>query len=140
MILSPRFYRRLAVLGIGLTVLVLLLPGAVVEAIADWVKQILPVLSEDSSGAAGHLDKLVHAVLFAVCGFLVASGWWQVGQPLWPLFLFLLGLGVLTELLQYPIPGRTASFWDVVADGAGALIGLWSKKGTDLFSGASRGK
>jgi hypothetical protein len=57
---------------------------------------------------------------------------WLVAHPRLSAGLFALLYGIGDEFYQSFIPGRTASVWDVVADGFGALlfmlaIGLWQR-------------
>jgi VanZ family protein len=74
-------------------------------------------------------DKLVHAVIYGVLGFLTARSLWEPagGRPRWHYLLALLGIAVLAlldELHQTFIPGRDMDFADWVADVVGAAIGL----------------
>ena len=57
---------------------------------------------------------------------------WLVARPRLSAGLFAVLYGVFDEFYQSFIPGRTASVWDVVADGLGALlvllaIGYWQR-------------
>ena len=76
-----------------------------------------------------HADKLQHAIAFAA--------YWCVGvlagvRPRVLLALGLLGFGIAIEWAQSMIPGREASWADVVADavgiGLGAMIQHWVLK------------
>ena len=73
-----------------------------------------------------YIDKLEHAIaygLFAVLVCLLKKNWHKT--KLLGLALALsLGHGILLELLQGLTPSREPSFWDGVADGAGALLGI----------------
>ena len=66
-------------------------------------------------------DKGKHTFAFFVLtvGFL---GFWRF--PLLPVGLSLLAFGVAIECMQYFIPGREASFRDVMADLLGILLGV----------------
>jgi VanZ family protein len=72
-------------------------------------------------------DKLVHFAAYAGLGFLLASVINGL-QPSWRRYLLagiiLACYGVVDELGQIPIPGRTAELGDLVADGLGAATGL----------------
>ena len=72
------------------------------------------------SGVSTGWDKANHALAFAA---LMGSG-----RLAWPPRLALLAgallaYGVLIELLQAQIPGRSAEAWDVLADALGIAIG-----------------
>lgn len=126
----------LACLALALTLLFLLLPGDTLEALTSGLRQWWPWSTPGLGSGARNADKLIHFGLFALCGALVARAWLlKVGGWL-PLYLSLLAFGVLTELLQYPIPGRNADFWDLVADGLGVALGLggasaWQGRGRE---------
>ncbi|GGC66009.1 VanZ family protein [Hoyosella rhizosphaerae] len=77
--------------------------------------------ASESSVAIPHIDKVVHAVMFAALGFtsrLARIG--IVASTVW------LGVfAVISEIAQGLMPfGRTADPWDVVADVVGALAGI----------------
>ena len=57
----------------------------------------------------------------------MVKGWLQeLGRWQW-MYLFLVGYGVVTESVQFFIPGRGASIEDLVADCIGAGLGvLWA--------------
>lgn len=66
-------------------------------------------------------DKLQHAGAFFVLAFLLDFAWprqpWQ-----WTKWLPLLGYGLFIEIVQYFIPFREFSLWDLAADGLGLLL------------------
>ena len=74
-----------------------------------------------------HLDKLVHAGLYAVLSALVARA--LLGSRLRPIAagvlaaLLATGFGLIDELSQQLSPGREPSGLDLVADAVGAGIG-----------------
>ena len=77
------------------------------------------------------LDKLEHAGVFAVFGFLVARA--LVNQDAFPnwrrnFFWIAVAIGVLyglgDEVHQLWVPGRRFDMFDVLADGIGAVIGV----------------
>lgn len=78
-----------------------------------------------------HLDKVVHAGLFAVLCVLLVQALDDARGHVWrPYRSTILGFvlsvlyGGLTELLQGTATiGRSADIWDLVADAAGALLG-----------------
>lgn len=65
-------------------------------------------------------DKLDHMAAFAALAATAVLGW---RRPL-AAALALVGYGVLIELLQSQIPGRTAEVADVLADAIGIGVGL----------------
>lgn len=117
----PRLrYRILSVLALSGTVLALLLTGEQLATMTGWLPW------PDSPAAAGysHIDKLMHAGMFAACGYFIVLGWLTKNLQIVPLYLALLALGGSTEWLQGGIPGRSADCWDVAADAAGAAAGV----------------
>lgn len=95
-------------------------------------------------------DKIIHALLYAVLALLIVRGWQREKMP--PLglhgFVFLLSLafGLTIEIHQGVVPYRSFEWLDLVADGAGALMGLslwhllmmrWGKR-TRLYPGLLR--
>lgn len=119
-----RVVQALFWLAVVVTLVCLLAPASAVLAAKVWLASWLPVAAAiDSIDPSADADKLVHACLFAVLGALGARSWpdssqrWRIG---WGLFF----LTVFTEALQSVIPGRSASFGDLLADmlGAGAAL------------------
>lgn len=112
--------------GIALlvTLVCLLAPAEAVLAAKVWAASWLPMAAAlDAADATAWSDKLVHASLFAVLGWLAARAWLQPGQR-WRVVVALLLLGALTEALQSVIPGRSASLGDWLADATGLAAGL----------------
>lgn len=75
-----------------------------------------------------HVDKLVHALLYFVLGFFCARALGATtritgGTLVLLATLIATGYGVTDELHQLLTPRRSCDWRDVVADGAGALIG-----------------
>lgn len=102
------------------TLLALLLPGEQVSLLTGWWQW-----GGDPAGAGfPHADKVVHAALFAICGYFIVLGWLSRRAQLVPLYLGLLALGGCSEWLQGYIPGRGADSWDFIADAAGAAVGV----------------
>lgn len=102
--------------------LTILMTAVIVTAVV-WPKSALP----DSAFPA--TDKIVHFLLFtawtaALVNEARINKWWlAVGAGLM--------LGLISELIQIPIEGRTFDWNDVLADGAGVLFGFVN---ADLFS------
>ncbi|MEY4561130.1 MAG: hypothetical protein RLZZ618_407 [Pseudomonadota bacterium] len=70
-----------------------------------------------------HWDKLNHAVAFAALTLSALLGLWPHRTGSWRVFIPMLGFGVLIEILQMLVPGRSSEWADLVADGVGMAIG-----------------
>lgn len=117
--------RSLFAVALCITLVSLLAPGNDVIEFKGWVATWLPMASVlDAADATVHSDKLVHATLFALLGWLAARSWLDKRQRWWALVGLLL-LGVATELLQSLVPGRSASVGDWLADAVGLVCGFW---------------
>ena len=130
--LTTQHYQRLGICALTITVLMLLAPGPVVQAAASTASSLASQLwpwSSDSlpSDASYPIDKLIHFSLFCLSGLFLARGWGPTlrGGGVAALILALVTLGVITEGLQYFIPGRFASVGDIIANTAGALAGVF---------------
>ncbi len=66
-------------------------------------------------------DKGAHLLAYLLLGYLWGRG---LGRPLLAVLLAW-GYGGLDELHQSLVPGREVSFGDFLADGAGALLGVY---------------
>ncbi|WP_162142835.1 VanZ family protein [Terrimonas ferruginea] len=74
-------------------------------------------------------DKWVHIGMFAIMTFLIGKMTMALGHSTKKTFILIALLcfayGVLMEFVQhYWIPYRSFDVWDMVADGAGAAVGL----------------
>ncbi|MDH5602531.1 MAG: VanZ family protein, partial [Cyclobacteriaceae bacterium] len=77
-----------------------------------------------------HADKLVHLGLFFVHGFFVYGTFFfsaprQTKKNIFPYVLsacFLFGL--ILELLQTFVPGRSTDLWDIIFNTGGATLGI----------------
>ncbi len=67
-------------------------------------------------------DKLKHAFAFAVLAFLLTQGY---ARALSTVLFTLLGVGLFIETVQWFLPYRDASFWDLSADAIGTILGFW---------------
>ena len=96
-----RLWRGLGWLGVGVTLVVSLMP---------------PTL--DDSG--GHTDKLVHLIGYAVLMF-----WWAqlVIQQRWKLAVAVALFGIAIEGLQGLTPDRQPDLYDALANSSGVLLG-----------------
>lgn len=111
----------------------------VVVALAILAGSFVP---GSASGAAGGavgpvgVDKLLHAVGYAV---LAVAGLWAApgrdARTVLAVVVVVTGFGGVVELLQWPIPGRSVSVLDLVADAVGAVLGA---AGWWLFAGGPR--
>lgn len=112
---------------VAATFFLLSAPGHWAEALSSFLQSWWPWPSTDDATAGFPLDKVVHAALFALCAALCLRGWGASRRlGLW-LCVALLAFGGLTELIQFMVPGRSASLADWAADGVGVLVGAcWS--------------
>lgn len=104
-----------------------LMPGAVSQAISDWVQSLLfGTQPKDGEPAPGNtlLRKVAHFTEFAALGMTLA---WLFGMlkkhPKWPM-LWGISAAVLDETIQYFVPDRAARLLDVCIDSAGILTGI----------------
>lgn len=112
-------------LTLALSLVVLLAPAATVLQAKIWLTTWLPYAREiDAADLTRHTDKWVHLSLFALLGLLGLRPWqhspWR-SRTLKGLLLF----AVVTECLQYYVPGRSASWADLLTDLLGLALGLW---------------
>ncbi len=70
------------------------------------------------------VDKIVHAVLFAVQAVLGAWALAVRGRSAWPALVGAIVFGAFTELEQHFMPSRAMELGDLLADAAGAALGL----------------
>jgi len=75
-------------------------------------------------------DKLLHAFIFGILGFFTLGAMkttaygYRPFQP-WLAVLLVTVYGVLDEFHQHFVPGRSPDIFDVMADAAGAMLGVW---------------
>ena len=75
-------------------------------------------------------DKVAHALVFGILGFLVAGALLPVVHQTGKRHIFMaIGLvaayGVLDEIHQHSVPGRMPDVLDVLADISGGILGVW---------------
>ena len=102
----PAHEARWAVAGLGLVILVIaMLPAPVGQpSLIGW-------------------DKLDHIAAFAALTVLIRTGWPQARRA-WAVGVLVL-YGAVIELLQASaLIGRTASSFDLIANGVGIVLGL----------------
>lgn len=99
-----RMMRAVALVVWGVVVWLALRPSTDIETGLSW-------------------DKANHALAFLVLTALTAIGWPRLRRL--PLVALMMVAGCAIELIQgLPVIGRDADLMDVVADGAGVLLGL----------------
>ena len=69
-----------------------------------------------------HADKVVHFVLYAGLGGLLEFG--LRARPLWIPLSIAAGYGVIDEIHQLYVPGRSFDWMDIAADALGALVAI----------------
>lgn len=115
--------RLLFWLGLLLALVALLAPAQALFDAKIWVASWLPFAAQiDTFDAVRNVDKWVHLGIFAVlCG--LGSRAWRPA-PWRRLIVGLLCIAILTECLQHHVPGRSASFADLLADLAGLVLAM----------------
>jgi len=73
-------------------------------------------------------DKLIHTIEYAVLGFLLAFGFELNTNKITrvTILCFIIGvlLGVMDEVHQYFVPGRSADIYDAAVDALGVAVGI----------------
>ncbi len=93
---------------------------------------VLPSLTSFRTQAIRILatDKIAHFLEYAIFAFLVYRSLTHLKEPASNRVIFLMSLsylvvfGLVDEVLQAFIPGRTADIWDYAADLSGGLVVL----------------
>ena len=120
---------RLALVALlaGLT-----LPAGVINAIIEVLSVFMPGLGEisDQPGASFGM----HFVLFATVASLLLV--LRLDAPMGPLLIALVALGVVSELLQWPIPSRFADGADVATNWVGVGLGVLARGVVQALGGA----
>lgn len=117
-------HRATAIAALLATAILLSLPGNWIESLQSFIHPWWPWPASGMASSGIPLDKVVHVSLFFVCGALFVRGWSFLRQRWYLLCGLLLLFGVLTELIQRYVPGRSASVGDLVADAVGILLGV----------------
>lgn len=91
----------------------------------------MPTLPSTSAPLIPGLDKIVHIAFFAVFTFL----WnFRFSRQIWGVLLIAIVFGIAVEYLQDGMGlGRSFDTYDIVADVAGALLGLVFKQVFEKF-------
>jgi len=82
-----------------------------------FIFQILPIRS--SSQIIG-LDKIIHFIFYFVLMFLFSVNNFSLKRAFFYSFLY----GILMEIVQIPVPTRSCSFYDLLANLGGILTFL----------------
>jgi len=90
---------------------------------------IVSVIPEGPEFSAGRLDKAAHLCEYLLFAWLLlqavrASRLPEPDDRLWA-WIYATSYGLLMELIQAMIPWRSAEWGDVLADAAGAALGVW---------------
>lgn len=117
--------RALRWLLLGLAVLLPVVAVLVPPSTMSWLRSDyawlgVPLLWLDWYSTAW-LD-LTHVALFAGITWCLACLWPRVAW--WRFALLMLALGVITEIVQYGVPGRTPRISDLLDDLVGVGVGL----------------
>ena len=90
---------------------------------------IVSVIPGGPDLSAGRLDKIAHLGEYLCFAWLLmqavrASRMPEPDYRLWA-WIYATSYGLLMELIQAMLPWRSAEWGDVLADAAGAAIGVW---------------
>jgi len=83
---------------------------------------ILSLIPTAALGGELHVDKIAHIIAYGIMGFLAYLSVSSVRKRFY-LFFIIISLGLVLELFQLYIPGRSASFFDMIANTLGAVLG-----------------
>jgi len=75
----------------------------------------LSLIPTAALGIGTHSDKLAHFIAYGVMGVL-AYLFVESKQKRAYLFIFVISLGAVLEFFQFYIPGRSTSFFDIIAN------------------------
>jgi VanZ family protein len=103
-----------AIIWAALILILTLLPGKTIPGVPVW-----------------GIDKIAHLFLFAVLMYLALQGLGNQGivkKKIIILFLLCFSYGILIEILQNFIPGRSFSVYDITANTAGIAVGYLVQK------------
>jgi len=103
-------------------------------AALSWAGLIFYLSSQPSIEAPALFpgqDKLFHLIAFGILGLLTMGSLRapRAGYPtrrVWLVVLAVTLYGILDEIHQYFVPGRSADVYDALADALGAVLGAWT--------------
>ena len=104
-----------------------LMPGAVSQAISDWVQSLLfDVQPRNGVPAPGNglLRKAAHFTEFALLGMDLAWLFGMLDKKKWLTFASGLTVACIDETIQAFVPERAPGILDVCIDGCGVLAGI----------------
>ena len=94
--------------------------GVVVYGLFIVWQSLLPA---GTGGAIPHMDKILHAVVYAILAAGILLSWPKLSKI--HVTIACIAFGGAIELTQGAMPlGRTASVWDGLANGAGVIAAL----------------
>ncbi len=112
---------------------------AVAIAYAALIMTVSSIPSgEFPSGMPLHLDKVAHALEYAVLALLVCRAARAPGRTaLVIIIVSCTSYGIIDELHQFFIAGRDPNVWDAAADAAGSAVAavVWYARGLVLPAG-----
>lgn len=82
---------------------------------------VLSLVPLPSTGTAVYQDKIAHFLMYGIMGFLAYISVPSEGRRKY-LLVFIVLLGAALELIQVYIPGRSASYIDLVANTGGVVF------------------
>lgn len=117
-------YRFLAIGSAVIIFILLSLPGQWIEAVQFYIYSWWSWPASELVPSEFPTDKIVHAFMFLLCAALFVRGWSVLRKRWYLVCVVLILYGMLTEVMQHFIPGRSASLGDLVADSIGVGIGI----------------
>ncbi len=98
-----------------------------VATVLILVAVLMPSVGGESTIEIPHLDKLVHAGMFAVltgCFYIEYLMYKNKSPNILYVLISIIAFAGLTEVLQSFTPTRTMDIWDLVADFIGSIIAI----------------
>lgn len=125
MTLDRTHFYRCGAFGVTFVILFLLsLPGHWIESLQTFMHPWWPWPSSGLVSNDLPIDKVVHSFLFLLSGALFIRGWKEFRQRWYLVAFWLFLFGLITELIQLYVPGRSASLGDLIADLVGIALGV----------------
>jgi VanZ family protein len=112
-------YQTLTILWILVILVLTFMPGPNIPPLPQW-----DIISFDS---------FVHATIFCLLVFLMANSFSRkttkdifFNYPIISSVIISIAFGILIEIFQPYVPGRTFSYQDMVSDSIGAILGVFA--------------